>query len=96
MNDIITLLGSSTSINAYGDTIEALTRTDVFALVESVGMSEMYKALGVGLRPEIKFVLQDYLDYDDQEKVEYGGKVYNIIRTYRTATSQLELTCVRV
>jgi SPP1 family predicted phage head-tail adaptor len=82
-NDRIKLLSSVNATDSYGDTVQVLTTREVFAEVKSVGMKEKYEALAVGLNPEIKFVLADYYDYGDEELLEWNGKTYKILRTYR-------------
>ena len=34
-------------------------------------------------RLELKLILADYLDYQDETVVEYNGRRYRVIRTYR-------------
>jgi hypothetical protein len=64
-----------------------------------IGQSEFYQAQAVGLKPEIKFVIADFADYQNEKKLKftpYGGteEVYTILRTYRTK-NQLEIVCKR-
>lgn len=86
-DDIITL------IDVENDGTE--TRSTVLARHESVGQSEHYQAATVGLFPEIKFRLSDYLDYAGQCFVEFAGVRYVIERTYRTEFGELELVVRR-
>ena len=46
-----------------------------------------------GLKPQIKFVLADYLDYEDQEEVIYNGFRYKVLRTFRTEENEIEIVC---
>lgn len=98
-DDVITLLNIVTKINDYGDKVEdteKTTRIEVFAKVQSVKMTEKYKALAVGLEPELVFVLSDYYDYSDEKVIEYEGHRYKILRTYRKEDStELELVVVK-
>lgn len=71
-----------------------LSRREVFATLRSVGQSEFYQAQTTNYRPELKFVLSDYLDYEDEAIAIHEGKVYRIIRTYRTGLA-LELVVAR-
>lgn len=82
MNEILTLV----KFTDYGREMRG-----VFCGVRSIGMKEFYSASATDFHPEIKFVLADYLDYNDETLAEYGGQVYRIIRTYRTG-QELELT----
>ena len=64
--------------------------------VRSVGMREFYQANASDFHPDVKFVLADYLDYNNERRVKYEGDqavpgLYQILRTYRTG-QELELT----
>lgn len=67
---------------------------EVFARRMSIGMSEFYQAAATEYRPELKFVIADYLDYNDEMFVRHESKWYRVIRTYR-AGQELELTLTR-
>lgn len=83
MNDILTL------INARDG-----SEREVFCGIRSIGMKEFYQASTTDFHPEVKFILADYLDYNDEELVRYEGQVYKVLRTYRTG-HELELTVER-
>lgn len=82
MNDIITLIADD------------LTRRDVFAGLRSVGQTEFYQAQAIGYRPELDFVLADYLDYRGESVLRHCGTLYRVIRTFRQG-QQLEITVQR-
>lgn len=92
MNDVIQLIRITQTIDAYGDPLMKETARQVFCRVASVGAKEFYQAAAIGLQPEIKFVLADYLDYEGEKLVEYNGCTYHVLRTYRDK-QELELTC---
>ena len=93
-NEIIYLLSTSHIINDVGDSIETSTKTMRFAKIKSIGQSEFYQAQAQGLKPEIKFVLADYLDYDNQEEVIYNNFRYKVLRTFRTENkNEIEIVC---
>lgn len=94
-NDIISLLTITQTVNEVGDTVESISKSDVFAMVKSAGMKEVYEALNVGLKPELVFELADYYDYGDQEHIEYDGKRYKVLRTYRKDSNELEIVVTR-
>lgn len=94
MNEILTLITATQHADAYGDPVTTETRREVFAKLGSIGQKEFYQAHAVGLQPELKFVLADYLDYDGETLVEYAGQRYRVLRTYR-AGLELELTVYR-
>jgi SPP1 family predicted phage head-tail adaptor len=83
---------STTETNDHGDLIKSKTKREVFANIKSIGQSEFYQAQAVGLKPEIKFVIADYEDYQNEKLLEYDGKEYQVMRTYRDGT-KLEITC---
>lgn len=93
-NDVITLVTRTKSVNAYGDWQTVETTRTVFAGVKSIGMSEFYQANAQGLKPELKFVMADYLDYAGEEVVRYEGIEYRVLRTFRSG-QELELVCTR-
>ncbi len=94
MNEILTLITATQHADEYGDLTVTETTREVFAKLGSIGQKEFYQAKAVGLQPELKFVLADYLDYNDETLVEYNGQRYRVLRTYR-AGQELELTVYR-
>ena len=69
-------------------------RREVFAALRSVGRTEFYQAHAVDYRPELIFVLADYLDYGDESLVKHNGTLYRVLRTYRTG-KELEIVVER-
>lgn len=94
MTDVIQLIAQERGVDEYGDPIIMETCREVFCEVASVGQKEFYEAHGVGLAPEIKFILQDYYDYQGELYVVHGCQRYHVLRTYRNGL-KLELTCYR-
>lgn len=94
MVDILTLIKQTHGVDDYGDPAPSETTREVFARLGSIGQKEFYQAHAVGLQPELKFVLADYLDYDGEALVEHDGQRYRVLRTYR-AGQELELTVYR-
>lgn len=80
-------------VNEYGDNILKPITREIFAQLISIGTKEFYQAQTVGIKPEIKFLISDYLDYQDEEEVVYNDKIYKVLRTYRKTTDELEITC---
>lgn len=98
-DNIIKLVSVSKTVNNYGDIVETPTEKLVFAELKSIGQTEFYQAQAIGLKPELKFVIADYLDYNDEKTLKYQpfhGKEeeYTVIRTYRNG-NELEITCKR-
>lgn len=81
MNELITL-------------IEGTLRREVLCGLDSVGHTEFYEAQATDYRPELKFILADYYDYNNETLVAYDGTLYRVIRTYRIG-HELEITVGR-
>lgn len=94
MNDILALIQQTQGVDDYGDPAVTETRRDVFCRKASIGQKEFYQAHAVGLQPELKLVLADYLDYNGEQLVEYDGQRFRVLRTYRTGR-ELELVVYR-
>lgn len=98
-NDLISLVEEFKHVDEYGDTVADTVERTVYAKMQSISQSELYQAQAVGLRPEIKFVIADYLDYNGEKKLifePYFGKreEYSVIRTFRKG-NELEIVCKR-
>lgn len=80
--------------DAHGDpALERRMSDAVYAEVRSIGQTEFYQAETVGLRPEIKFVITDYMDYQGQQYLVHSGTRYTVLKTYRKNSNELEITC---
>jgi len=96
----IKLITSIKKIDEYGNQEVAQIERTVFAELKSIGQNEYYQARAQGLKPELKFKLPDYLEYQNEEHIKYQGfgeseeRIYNVIRTYRDG-NELELVCKR-
>lgn len=91
-NEVIYLVRESDQTDEYGDTVVTSEKTMVFAQKMSIGMKEFYQAHENGLKPELKFKIADYLDYDNQKRIEYENVTYKVLRTYQTDKNELEIT----
>lgn len=81
MNEILTLINGDAG-------------REVFCRMASIGQREYYEAQAVDVYPECKFILADYLDYDNERLCEYDGQRYRVLRTYRTG-QELEIVVTR-
>lgn len=90
MNELINLISETETTDRYGRTVVTETSKQLFAAVRSITQSEFYQAQAVGLKPEYKFVIADYLEYNNEKIVEYNNVRYSVKRTYRTG-NQLEI-----
>lgn len=100
MNDVLTLIQTTQGVDDYGDPVNQETTREVLAKLGSIGQKEFYQAHAVGLQPELKFVLADYLDYEGEALAEYTppgseqAQRYRVLRTYRKG-QELELILYR-
>lgn len=91
-NSVISLITETETEDEYGDLHTVKTQREVFAELMSIGQSEFYQAQTNGMKPEIKFKIADYLDYNNEEIISYEDINYKILRTYRKG-NELEITC---
>lgn len=94
MNEVLTLIKRKHVEDANGDPVIQETTRVVFCGIRSVGQTEFYQAQTSDFHPELKFVLADYLDYNDETMVEHNGQRYRVMRTFRTG-QELELVVER-
>lgn len=100
MDDMIKLVKQELkTINEYGNTVCSEVVKIIPVELMSIGQSEFYQAQANGFKPELKFKIADFLDYEDQELVRYTPfmssveKEYKILKTYRIpGTDQMEIT----
>lgn len=90
-NQVINLRGYTETVDDYGIPARTVTERTVFAGLKSIGQNEFYQAQADGLKPELKFILADYLDYQGEKEIEFEGKIYNVLRTYRDG-KKIEIT----
>ncbi len=65
----------------------------VYAEIKSIGQSEFYQAQTADKKPQFKFKITDYQDYQGQKYLLYKDVKYKILRTYQTSSNELEITC---
>ncbi len=65
---------------------------DVYARVFSVGQSEFYASTQAGIELEVKFDIWAH-EYRGELLVEFDGREYPVIRSYRKGIDRVELTC---
>lgn len=92
MNELLTLVSRTYADDGVTKTGE--TRREVYCRLASIGQTEFYQAQATDLRPELKFVLADHLDYEGEYLCIYNGDWYRVIRTYRAGWS-LEIVVQR-
>lgn len=85
MNELLTLVARTYAEDGY--TVTGETRREVFCRLASIGQTEFYQAQATDLRPELKFILADYLDYGGEHLCIYNDDWYRVIRTFRSGLS---------
>ena len=70
-------------------------KKEVYCKVKSISRNEFYKASTGGFKPSLVFIIHSF-EYENEEKVEFEGSTYNVIRTYMLNTEEIELTCEKV
>lgn len=88
----LTLLGQEYEEDEWGNQVPAESRTTILCKLKSIGRQEFYAAAQAGMKPELVFVVHAY-EYDDQKLVEFEGRKYSIVRTYRMSFEEMELVC---
>lgn len=94
-NEIIYLVDAvkTDETDAYGDHITKFATSQVFAKQKSISQTEFWQAQTSEYKPEIKFKIPDYLDYNGQQYLIHENVRYKILKTYRTTENELEITC---
>lgn len=92
--DVATLIEETPTAHGTHEAA-AETRREVYVSVGSATRTEYYQAMNAGFRPEYVLKLAAEEDYNGEQKVEFRGKAYRIVRTYITKDGGIELTCER-
>ena len=90
--DTVDLVSITYIENAMGDSIETETSKTIYANKKSIRQSEFYQAAMTDLRPELMFEVRSE-EYDDEPKLIFNNKSYNIIRVFSKNGEIVELTC---
>ena len=89
-SEVITLIGSTKTQNAFGVWEETKTLKDVFCQVDSVTRAEFFEGGRNGLNPEFRFTMFDG-DYSGEREVIFKEKPYSVYRTYHGRKDEIEL-----
>lgn len=89
-SNVISLVSTSQTQDAFGVWRQTETKRDVFCQVDSVTRAEFFEAGRSGLNPEYRFTLFAG-DYNGESIVIFGGKAYSVYRTYHARTDEIEL-----
>lgn len=96
MRDIVcTLLSTTTNQDEIGNEKEKIEKKVIPIIkVEDVFSKEFYQANQQGFKPSLRLRISA-LNYNDEEKLIYMGKVYSIIRTQELTADEIVLICER-
>lgn len=94
MNECIELIRQTFGVDELGDAVTTESTRTVLCWVRSIGQQEFYQAHATGLKPEIKFVLTDYLDYEGETALIFQNERYRVLRTFRNGV-ELEIVAYR-
>ena len=92
--DICELLDVTSAPDGFGGFTEVEAARTVFCDRKSVKATEFYQAHATGLKPEITLVIRS-VDYADENKLRFNGKVYDVLRSYSKNGELVELTCAK-
>ena len=67
-HEAIKLIKTTQEPDETGELISTTVEREIFAKMVSIGQQEFYQAQANGLKPELKFEIADYLDYDFSSK----------------------------
>lgn len=92
---IATLIRDDPATHGVYEETETVERT-VFCTVRSASYRDIDAAGSEGMRPEIVVRLAQDFEYQDEKRLSYDGKIYNIDRVYYSGESDwVDLTCSR-
>lgn len=89
-SNVISLVSTNQTQDAFGVWRQTETKRDVFCQVDSVTRAEFFEAGRSGLNPEFRFTLFAG-DYNGESIVIFNGKAYSVYRTYHARTDEIEL-----
>jgi len=93
LNDILFFPIVTTVIDELGqfDEVEEFTR-QVFCKKKSIPQNEFFQAGQSGIKASCVLIV-NFFDYQDEVKVKYNDKFYNVYRTYEKNDETIELYC---
>ncbi len=89
-SDILNLIAVTYIKDDIGQEIEQEVLKQVFCQVESVSMSEWFRAGRDGMKPQYKVTMFFY-DYNGEQVADYNGERYAVYRTYIRNNELIEL-----
>ena len=90
--EVLTLLKEKQVINEHGDPKKTYDVRKVFARKDRAYISQKIEAGAKGQEIQLRFTLSDYLDYEGEKELLYGGKKYQVM-TGDSKSRELEIMC---
>lgn len=91
-NHELTLVSKNVNYDDYGNPIVTENKINILCKKKSIGRTEFYDAATEGMKPEVIFVIHGY-EYNNQQKIEFEGTTYKVLKTYSVDFEEIELTC---
>lgn len=91
-NDTLELGTASIIVNKNGVEEEKTIYREVFCNEKSVGTNEFYKSNKNGIEIKIIFIIKK-VDYENEKYILYDNYKYEVVRTYKTNSEDIELHC---
>ena len=92
---IVWLIKENPEAHGVGEDTDEIRRK-AYCTLRSIGQTEAYQAMGIGLNPELKVILAHDFEYQGEDLCEISNVRYKIIRAYVTEADGIELTLQRV
>lgn len=90
-SDVIKLVKETPIRDEYKVLTVEKTEREVFCQVHSISQKEFFKAGEQGLKPQFRFTIANYADYQGEKIVVYHGVEHAVYRTYIRGTEEIEL-----
>lgn len=91
-NDEIILLTENITLNEYHEEETVVTETKILCCKKSVTRSEFYFAKTADVKIDVVFIINVF-EFQNERKLIYNNKIYEIVKTYELENGLLELTC---
>ena len=94
METTIKLIKETISPDEYGNQLTVRTEREVYATALPIQQSEFFQARTLGINPRVK-MLVFFDDYEEEQLLEWEGRILNIYRVYQREDDTVELYAER-
>lgn len=91
-SDFITLISETEKRNDLGEKILTKNKRGIFAKLDKLSFQNAVEGQSKGFKPQLKFILTDYYDYEGESELEFEGRLYQIGFVNRLGQG-LEIIC---